>query len=434
MIKERSELEQILEQSIEKIKYKRKNVEIINKKLSEHNIETGFFNKIAARPVLLTEISPFELCLLTMVLYQLEKTENLKADRYFTTDEIKETKTYNKTEAETIRLPVQLNNVIQIDHENFVTAVPIAIIVEWYHCNIVTYNFETQRSARYKRKQEDVIAVPDLNFKSVKDIAQHMLDGTYIPDMITLNVDSEADTPVVFDPKSGTLTIKEGADVSVLDGFHRLQGAARALAVNPELKQTIILSIRVFTAEIARKYFGQINTINPVRKERLEELKQENAAYVTVKQLQFNSDLKGRISSGAKISELAGHYTTSDTLAKAIDLTFAPGSLFEAREAGVYLTEFFNCLLGNYREDFHNKDSILRHPGMFVGYMALAHKLKEMKIPIPELTTALNEIKKREEEWRKILASGRNNSSSVNRLIQDHAEKLAYELYSNSEG
>ncbi|MFD7524630.1 DNA sulfur modification protein DndB [Paenibacillus chitinolyticus] len=434
MIKERQELEQILERSIEKIKYKRKNVEIINKKLSEHNIETGFFNKIAANPALLTQLSPLLLCLLTMILYKVEGTANLNIERYFTPQEIKETKRYNKTEESTVQLPVELTNVIQIDHENFVAAIQIVNIVKWYHHRIITYHFESQRSAKYKKNKGDVIAVPDINLKSVKDIAKHMLEGTYIPDMITLNVYSEADSPVVFDPKTRVLTIMEGADVSVLDGFHRLQGAARALAVNPELRQDIILSIRVFNAETARKYFGQINTINPVRKERLEELKQENAAYVIVKQLQLNSDLKGKISSGSRISELAGHFTTTHILAKAIDLTFAPESLVEAKEIGSYLTDFFNCLIDSYRVDFHKKDSILRHPGMFVGYMALAQQLKRMQVPLPELTSAIDDMMNREAEWRGFLASGRTNSSSVNRLIKDHAEKLAHELYSNSEG
>ncbi|WP_170318600.1 hypothetical protein, partial [Paenibacillus sp. HGF7] len=185
-----------------------------------------------------------------------------------------------------------------------------------------------------------------------------------------------------------------------------------------------ILSIRVYDTDTAKKYFGQINTINVVKTERLEELKQEKVSYVAVKQLQINSDLKGKIASGSKISELAGHYTTSDILANAIDQVFEPKTAFEAKEVGVYLTDFFNNLLGVFDEEFNTKANLLRQPRMFIGYIVIAKIFKENDVPLSKIKNVIETIIEEDKELDKVVTYNKGASSRLQKLVKDHFEKI----------
>ncbi|MFE4571350.1 DNA sulfur modification protein DndB [Paenibacillus chitinolyticus] len=427
MLRDRSELENNLVNAIERIKYKRKNIEEVNKTLSEYDIPSGFFNEIIKKQSLLGDIDTAVLCLISMAIFKIDGADDVRTENYFTEGEILEAKKHTgvkDSDANDVKLPIPINSVLQIDHENYVTTIKISEPVKWYHNKIIVYDFETQRSAKYKRGRDGVVPVPDVNLQSVKDIAEHMLNETYLPDMITLNVYSEEIDPITYNPKSKVLTIKEGATVSILDGFHRLQGAVRALSVNPDLRQDIILSIRVFDTDTAKKYFGQINTINVVKTERLEELKQEKVSYVAVKQLQINSDLKGKIASGSKISELAGQYTTSDILANAIDQVFEPKTAFEAKEVGVYLTDFFNNLLGIFSDEFNTKTNLLRQPRMFIGYIVIAKIFKDKDVPFSKIKDIIEKIIAEDKELDKVVTYNKGTSSRLQKLVKEHFEKI----------
>ena len=88
-----------------------------------------------------------------------------------------------------------------IDLENYVTKIKLSYLVQMFHSQLITYDYETRRSAKYKRTKDGVVPVPDVNKKSVEDISQHMIDETYLADMITLNVYSAEIEPLYYDSK-----------------------------------------------------------------------------------------------------------------------------------------------------------------------------------------------------------------------------------------
>ncbi|MFB5759030.1 DNA sulfur modification protein DndB [Paenibacillus medicaginis] len=421
MLRDRKELEENLKQSIENIKYKRKNVEQINKNLSQY-VGAGFFNEIAKNTALLEEIDTDILALISIAVFEIDSTDGVRAESYFTENELKEAKKHKIESKAGISLPFTIPNVLQIDLENYVTSIKFTEVVKWNNSNIIVYDFETQRSPKFKRGRDGVVPTPDINIESVKAIAENMLNETYLPDMITLNVYSEEEEPISYNAKNNELTIKDGTTVSILDGFHRLQGAARAVAINPELNQDIILSIRTYDTDTAKKYFGQINTLNVVKRERLEELKQEKISYVAVKQLQRNSDLKGKIASGSRVSELAGQLTTSDVLANAIEDVFEPKNTFEARELGTYLTDFFNYLLGKFSDEFESNDSILKHFRMFAGYIVIAKQFKDNDISLNRLNDVIEHINNKE-NIKEVVTNNRGSSSRLQKQVRDYFQK-----------
>lgn len=431
MIRDRKELELHLLNSIENVKYNRRIINQINKDLSNH-VPMGFFSELTKNPDTVKEIELSLLIVVTIAVFNTTGDMSIRPEDYFTDNEINEAKKVSIIENEDIKLPIVLSNVLQLDHENYVTTIDIAEPVKWERSKLLVYDFETQRSPKFKKTNNGVVPIPELNKESVKAISESMENKTYLPDMITLNVYSDEIDPIIYNPKTKQLTIKEGATLSILDGYHRLMAASTVYSMNDDFHQPMILSIKVYDTDTAKKYFGQINTINVVSKQRLDELKQEKISFISVKQLQMNSDLKGRIASGARISEVAGQLTTADILATAIEETFDPSNMFEAKEIGIYLAEFFNYLVGMFPDEFMNnpnkykEESFINHQRMFVGYIVFSKKFKDNGIALNKIKDLINslDLSVNNAELSSLLTDNRGNSPRMLKKIVEYFNNI----------
>jgi hypothetical protein len=432
MLRDRKELEEELIEVINKIKLSKKhNRAIVNSITEKLNDEYGLdCMELIKNPQGLSEIDSLQLCLVADVISVVAGEPKVSPLNFFTENEIKEAKKAYEPEPE-ISLPITLDNVLSIDNENYLTIIDISYLNKLYHSGIIIYDYETQRSPKFKRSATNTIPVPDVNAASVQEIAQHYLNGTYLPDTITLNVYSEEVEALSYNPKTKQLIINEGATVSILDGFHRLQAAVRALDKEPGLKLTLQLAIKSYDTPKAKKYFGQINTINIVKKERLQELKAERYADDVVNDLKIKSDLKGKIASAPQISTVANQLTTHSILADTIDEVFKPQSKLEARELANYLTEFFDYLLGYFPDEFVNnqdkfrKESYINNWNIFVGYVVLAKKMQENNVPLSKLKYIVSSIdfSKDNSEIAQIFESSRD-AKRARKKIKEYFEKL----------
>ncbi|WP_211750459.1 DNA sulfur modification protein DndB, partial [Paenibacillus sp. Marseille-Q4541] len=318
-----------------------------------------------------------------------------------------------------LELPLVINNVTMLDDENYITDIDMTFLVKMLQSQLILYDYESQRSAVYVRTKDKVVPTPDINIESVNTISQLMLNETYMPDMITLNAYSPEVDAVIYDQQARTLTINDGAVITILDGFHRLRGGEKAVMINPDLPQRMFLSIRNYDKEGQRNYFGQINTINVVKKERLEELKSERQADFVVRDLQRKSDLKGKIASASNISKIANQLTTFSVLAYAIDQVFKPETKLEANEVSKYLIDFFNYLLGSYVEEFLINPNEFRHsyshPLMFAGYVQIAKNMRDNEIPLKQIKNYIDGIDFENQELQSILSNNRGINFDKNR-------------------
>ena len=57
-----------------------------------------------------------------------------------------------------------------IDLENYITKVKISFLVKMFHSQLITYDYETQRSAKYRRTKDGVVPVPDVNKRALKTL------------------------------------------------------------------------------------------------------------------------------------------------------------------------------------------------------------------------------------------------------------------------
>ncbi|OMD87530.1 MULTISPECIES: DNA sulfur modification protein DndB [Paenibacillus] len=398
MKKDRIELEEKLKTAINNVKHNRKITEKISEIFREYKLPAGTFQSLV-RSKNIYNLDVARLYVLTLSLSEVTNDDELIPSIYFTDKEIAGAKGYieKTTSSENMELPISLPDVIKMSDEEYVTRVEVKLLVKMFHSQLIFYDYETQRSPKFKRRGDSFIEVPEINKDSVTDISKHMLNGTYLPDTITINIYSEQIEEISYNSKTQTLTINEEAPISILDGFHRLQGAIKAHSLNPDLTQQMFLSIRCYDKDTAKRFFGQINTVNIVKPERLKELKSEKYSDQIVKNLQRKSELTGRIASASAISEIAGQLTTFDILSDAIDRIFNPRTSIEEREVSDYLIDFFAYLVSYYLDEFklnpnEYRNTKINHPLMFIGYVQIAKMFKDENRDLKDIKEYVNRI------------------------------------------
>lgn len=434
MLKRREELELSLEERIREIKPSRKKTNQINNTLREYGVPLGVFNEIIKGERPLPSIPSSLLCLVSEALHTTTGYGDIDPTVWFTEKEIdtarKQTINIFKEESR-IMLPLGIEDVTFLGDASYITKIDMSFLVQLFHSQMIIYDFDTQRSAKWVKRKDGVVPVPDINMKSVTDIAQSMVNETYLEDMITLNIYSDEVEPLTYNPKTKLLTINDKAVISILDGFHRLQGGVRAMTINPELKQTMILSIRSYDTQTAQRYFGQINTINPVKIERRKELLSDQPSDLVVRDLQLKSELKGKIASASNISVAAKQLTTFDVMSYAVHNVFEPSNKMEAKETSEYLINFYDYLLGSFVDEFLEnptkyRETFINHPLMFLGYTVIAKHFRDANISLKSIKDFVSNLDLANDELSEIFTDTRRgiNSPVLRRKVINYFKLL----------
>jgi hypothetical protein len=434
MIRDRRELEENLIEVIDRIKHNKNKVNKIKEGLKPYKVDPGTVMKILNHAEEeLPELDLRLLCLLTEQMYNVTGDINIKFDDYFTETEIKSSRLYDALleKGEKLELPLTLNNVLMIDDENYITALDIKFIKRMFDSELLRYNFDTQREARFVKRHGTIEKVAKVNPKSVKEITERLLTGRLSPTTITFNClagTSDEGDEIIYDPKKMQLTIAKGTFIDILDGFHRLTGAMNALEINPDLNFKFQVAIKNYNISTAQKHLAEISKVNVIDKAHIEALEQSRYSDVVVKQLQRDSELKGRVSQSTRVHTLNNEIVSYNVLADTIDEMFEMNTKRDAMEVAAYLTEFFDFLLGSYAEEFIEnveeikEKSLINHNNMFAGYVVLAKRMKDEGIPITKLPNILDKINFSREntEWEKwgILENGKVTNKARKRTIE----------------
>jgi hypothetical protein len=355
---------------------------------------------------------------------------------YFTKTEIKKAKTYSPREEieENIVLPITLNNVLKIDDENYITTLDIKFIKKMFH--LLRYNFDTQREAKIVKRQGSIEKEARLNMTSVREISERLLHGTLSPTTISLNLlagTSDVGDEGVYDAKKQQLSITEGTFIDILDGFHRLSGTMNALDVNPELDFKFQVAIKNYNLAQAQKHLAEISKVNVISRIHIEALESSRYSDTVVKQLQRESDLKGRISQTERVITINNELVSYNVLADTIEEEFKMETKKDAMEVGEYLTSFFDYLLGTYPDEFINNlaetrsKSIINQNNTFAGYIVLARRMREEGIKLTQLEDILNKVNfsRENKQWDElnILNDGRV-TNKARKKIKEFFEQL----------
>lgn len=427
--KNREELQDALIIAIDKIKHDKDKVEKIKKGLYKHYISGGDVqNYINNAETELKKIDDLRLlCLLTEQLYVVSGDLSINPNDYFTKVEIKKSKEYVAIEEEDkLEFPIVLDNVMMVDEGSYITFLDVKFIKKLLDSQILRYNFDTQREARFVKRRGSVERVAKVNQKSVKEIAQLLLDGMLEITTLTFNAlvgRAESGEELIYDARKMQLTITEGSFLDILDGYHRILGTIRALEMNPNIDFKFQVAIKNFNITKAQRHLAQISKINEISRVHIQALEASRYADTVVKHLREESDLRGRISQTNRVNTSVNNELVSyNTLADTIEEEFKMVSRKEAMDVANYLTDFFDYLIGSFPNEFienvqeTKENSLINENQMFAGYIILARKLKEENMTFTYISDIIKSIdfSKNNPLWEKegILTDGKINQNT----------------------
>ena len=411
------EAQELLGDVINEIKEDQKKVNKINKILSKHDIKirkTMLYLNFYDEQIKNMDQKVFYRLLKSV--YEVTGKKHLNPEKYYTKNEIKTLNAYDYmylNGENKIELPLTIDNVIQIDEENYVTKMHVKFIRDLIVNDLLRYNFETQREAKFIKLGDSVQKVAKVEKASTEQIAKLALEGTLSSTPLTFNAlvgTADEGDELEYDSKNFRLIINKGTFIDVLDGFHRISGIIRALDQNPDLDFTFPILIRNYNTSTAQRHIGEINTVNVMSRHHRDALKAARKSDIVVKVLQRESELKGRISQTRDVHYINNELVTYNILAETIDELFNIETKADAMDLSEYLVEFFDFLIGKYKDEFitnvniTRKKSLINTNLMFVGYLVLAKRMKEEKVSITKLPKILDKIdfNRDNEIWEKL--------------------------------
>lgn len=433
MLVEREKLEKEIDIVLKEVSTNKFIVEQLkNELLNNHKISPGYIQSIINKNILLNELNLNILCLLVIYLKNITRDENIDPKKYFTEKEINVARRYeeNVENENNLKLPLTIDDVLMLDSENYLTTMTLQQVVNLFESGLLEYNFQTQRSPKLKRQKDTIIMVPNINKKSVQEIKEHILNNTYLPDTIVFNVLADGNEKIIYNSKNRQLIIESG-EIDVLDGFHRVSGMMQAYKTSPDIEFNIHVAIKNYNLRKAQSYVAQVNTVNKIDKTHLKVLKSDRYSDFIVKELQRESDLKGKIVQVSRVSSLNQGLVTFSVLSDTIDEQFKITNKKEATNLANYLTNFFDNLLGSYSDIFLDdynkiekirKESLINNNITFAGYVVLAKRFHEENIPVEKTTEILDSINfsKANPLWEQIgvLKEGRISSKAREKMVQ----------------
>ena len=238
------------------------NQELLKKNLNV-NLTGALFNGLKE----VIDLTDEELIMVAKVFYNYFKDKELNPKEYFNERQILDYELIQRPKEEKISL-MEFENVIKINDTSYVTFVGAEKLYNYFTNGLFIYDRRVQREPRIRLLGKNYLVKEiSLNKNAVKEIEQEMLNRTYEPDAIILNVlMMEGKSPnIKYD--NGTLFITPNLDmnaddttiVQLTDGYHRTSALVNAVTKLKKNKQSIpddmglIVEVTIKTLEEAKR-------------------------------------------------------------------------------------------------------------------------------------------------------------------------------------
>ena len=238
------------------------NQELLKKNLNV-NLTGALFNGLKE----VIDLTDEELIMVAKVFYNYFKDKELNPKEYFNERQILDYELIQRPKEEKISL-MEFENVIKINDTSFVAFVGAEKLYDYFTNGLFIYDRRVQREPRIRLSGKNYLVKEiSLNKNSVKEIEQEMLNRTYEPDAIILNVlMMEGKSPNVK-YENGSLFITPNLDINaddttivqLTDGMHRVSALVGAVNKLKKNKQSIpedmglIVKVTIKTLEEAKR-------------------------------------------------------------------------------------------------------------------------------------------------------------------------------------
>lgn len=380
----------------------------------------------------LNMLQDYEIYYLSKILFLNFKAEKVDPSKYFTPIEIERHENmtnidYSKEKSNKIFF----DNCVQVTPNMYACGkVSIQKIVRFQDDSLTVYNKETQRETEKRQTINGIKERIKVYKKSIREIRDNMLQGSYFPTAITYNILANGFEKYEYDVEKKQLTIEidENNEVSIIDGFHRISGAMEALRMNPNLEQYLQVNIFHLDIQSAQRYILQESKKNEISKELLSYFDTDNVASKLVNDIDSEGTIntnfiKGKLGQDFDAVHLQYKYCMYSTLIKAIEDNFKldKKDVRNTRQIKEYLKDFFNEVISIYKNDFEDveksrKTSFITNGNTFYGYVAIASKLYQQNKWQDKLDIILSQIdfNKKNDMWK---GTGMTSKNITNKQI-----------------
>lgn len=175
--------------------------------------------------------------------------------KFFTEEEI-ESLSNEKFEQTSVKFPLKLK-LIQITDTQWIGGIDNITLMQWASARMFEYDPNQQRALQIIKHGEVEIRKPFVNRNAVREIKESMMNGTYIPDPITLNMTDEA--IYSYDKTNCILTINEipNGMFKLIDGYHRTIAMSEIYQADPDFRIQMQLQVVAFDSDTASAFVFQ---------------------------------------------------------------------------------------------------------------------------------------------------------------------------------
>jgi hypothetical protein len=429
MKKDRGVLEGVLHELFDEYCANKEVENKLKKDLAKHGITTGTVVGILNRTIPIETQSQVVLYLVTKSLFNATEESRINPENYFTEIEIEEANKF-KREFESQKDYVDIEDIRQVDEDQWITTMTYKQISDLYATGKVRYNKETQRNTIFKEYGDKIIESININKTSVKEIKELMLQGLFIPNTITFNILATGKEKFEIDNRNKSIRIYDNLDI--IDGFHRSLGGIEAVAENPEIEGTLEVRITNFNLDKCHRFIVQEDKKNKIDKRYIQTLNVENLENKVVKLINENTgEMQGKVTSNIILYRNQA-YVLSDVLSDAIKSNFNIESNRDVNNVAEYLIKGFDEIVGIFINDFKNleesrKNNIRTLSSTFIGYVTLLAELQDNENWKKELEKILNKINFNNTNliWKELgIYDSSPSKSSVKKIIKYFKELI----------
>lgn len=219
------------------------------------------------------------------VAFAIGEVFDINLEKYFTSSEIKNLSKW-KQEKVKFKFPLEFN-MKQVSEDQWIGSTSVSELMKLRDSQIINYNENTQRIMKRVEKGNEEFYSIHLNIKAIKSIEQLYLNGTFIPNTITLNMPE--DSIFKYDQSSETLTIRKMNHFDITDGYHRYIAMSNCYNLDSSFDYPMILCITNYSEDKCRQMIWQEDQKTKMAKVDSNSLNLQSSANKVVQKLNTDS-------------------------------------------------------------------------------------------------------------------------------------------------
>lgn len=387
----RSALEEKLSEYLPAISGNREMIDNIRIYYISKNINSSVPMRIINKDTIFELLTDVDLCILINAINITPNTFSIKVEDYFNKTDIELAISYKKDKLEKDNTII-LNDVDRTNEKIYVSSkITFKEIVELASSKQIGYDFNTQREGKKILKGNEIVTIPTVNRKAIKEMINMWKLGTFVPNMITFNIENPIE--MTYNPANRTLKIvlNENDYMAVVDGFHRVIAAINIMQQNPTFNLGFYyLRILNFTEYEAQQFIIQEDKHTPINQEHLKLMDYQDMSSRVVKYIndygtQKMNPLYHKFAIKNEELEL-DKYCLYSTISFPLKQYFEINrlELNEANEIRDMILRGLTYIVSLFPNEFKNfeksrQNSVVTFNGTFGLYMAILFELFKLK-------------------------------------------------------